>query len=168
MIRMKEVIDNAIIIISLIVRKVNIILVNPPNVRIIKTLISRKRTNEDTTVTIIGIVLVLLRVIVNTPIVVYTIALNIATINIAIKNANPAKIPPIAPTIASPKFSAVISIEKSKKIAKASGSRNIKAKIVTVLISSNTPITILNALITLTINYHFHFGFQEKNFDILN
>jgi len=104
---MKEVIENAIIIISLIMRTVNIILVNPPNVRIIKTLISRKRAKEDNTVAMIGIVLVRLRVIVNTPTVVYTMALNIATINIAIININSAIAPAIATRIASPKFSAV-------------------------------------------------------------
>ncbi len=163
---MKEVIDNAIIIIFIITRVVNIILDSPPNVRIIKTLISRKRTKAENIVTMIGIVLVLLSVIVNTPNVVYTMALNIATINIAIININPAIAAAIAPRIASAKFSAVYSNEKSKKINKASGSRNIKAKIVIVLISSNTPMTILNVLIKFIISFHFHFGFQEINFVI--
>jgi len=97
---MKEVIDRAIIIISLIIRKVNIILVNPPNDRSIKTLISRIRTKEDNTAIMIGMTLFLLRVIVNTPSVVYTTALNIATKIITIKNINPAIIPAIAPAIA--------------------------------------------------------------------
>ena len=159
---MKEVNENAMIIISLIKRKGNIILVYPPNVRNIKALISRKRVTEDNIAAIIGIVLVLLRVIVNTPIVVYIMALNIATINITIKNINPAKSPPIAPTIASLKFSAVISTEKLRRTAKASISINNKAKIVVVLKSSNTPITILNVLIIFIINFHLHFGFQGK------
>jgi len=147
-------------------RKINVILVNPPNVRIIRTLISRKRTKEDNTATMIGMTLFLLRVIVNTPTVVYTMALNIATINITIKYINPAIIPAIAPAIASPILSAVYSNEKSRKIYKASGSRNIKAKIVRVLISSNTPMTILNDFINFIINFHFLFGFQENNFAI--
>jgi len=140
--------------------------VNPPIERSIKTLISRIRTKEDNTATMIGMALFLLRVIVNTPSVVYIAALNIATINITIKYINPAIIPAITPAIASPIFSAVYSNEKSKKTTKASGSKNIKAKIVIVLISSNTPMTILKVLIKFIINFHFHFGFQEINFVI--
>ena len=165
---MKDATERAIIIISLIKRKGNIILVNPPNVRNTKALISRKRTNEDNIATMIGIVLVLLRVIVNTPTVVYKAALIIATKNIAIININPAKRPPIIPTITSPIFSTLISNEKLKRTAKDSGSINIRAKIVTVLISNNTPITILNVLIIFIINFHLHFGFQGNNFDIRN
>ena len=56
--------------------------------------------------------------------------------------------------------------DKSRKTYKASGSRNIKAKNVVVLISSNTPITILNVLIIFIINLHLHFWFQGNNFDI--
>ena len=165
---MKDATERAIIIISLIKRKGNIILVNPPNVRNIKALISRKRTNEDNIATMIGIVLVLLRVMVNTPIVVYKTALIIATKNIAIININPAKRPPTIATIASPIFSALTSNEKLKRTAKDSGSINIRAKIVTVLISNNTPITILNVLIIFIINFHLLFGFQGNNFDIRN
>jgi hypothetical protein len=151
---MKEVIENAIIIISLIVRNINIVLVNPPNVRIITALISRKRASEVIITAMMSIVLLLLRANVNDPIAVYNMKLNTPTINIPIKNANPASRPPIAPAIASPIFSAVISIEKLRATAKASGSRNTKAKIVRLLKRSNTPITILNGLINSIVNIH--------------
>ncbi len=160
---MKDAIDRAIIIISLIKRKGNIILVYPPNVRNTKALISRKRTNEDNIATMIGKVLVLLRVIVNTPIVVYKAALIIATIIIVKKNIKPAINPPTKPTIASPKFSVLTSIVKLNKTTKDSISKNNKAKIVPVLKSSNTPITILNVLIKFIINVHFHFRFKGLN-----
>jgi len=163
---MKDATERAIIIISLIKRKGNIILVNPPNVINTKALISRKRTTEDNIVTMIGIVLVLLRVMVNTPIVVYKTTLIIATKSIAIININEAKRPPITATIASAIFSTLISNEKLKRMTKDSGSMYIRAKIVTVLISNNTPITILNVLIIFIINFHLHFGFQGNNFDI--
>ncbi len=161
-------IEDAIIIISPIVRRVNIMLVNPPNVRTIKALPSRKRANEDIITAMINIVLLLLRANINEPITIYKMKLNTPTINIAIKNINPAKIPPITPTIASPIFSAVISIEKLRATAKASGSRNIKTKIVILLKRSNTPTTILHVLNISIINFHFHFGFQGNNFVIWN
>ena len=65
---MNKYIENTIIIISLIVRKVNIILVNPPEIRSVKALISRKRANEDIITAMINIVLLLLRASVNEPI----------------------------------------------------------------------------------------------------
>ena len=166
MIRMKDAIDSAIIIISLIERIGNIILVSPPKVRTIKARSPIKRAKEDNIAAMIGIVFFLLRVIVNTPTAVYTMALNIARINIAKKNINPAIKPAIAPAIASPMFPALISIPKLNITAKDSISRNNKAKIVTVLKSSNTPIIILNDLIKFIIYFHFHFGFQRNNIDI--
>ena len=142
-----------------------ILLVNPPNVRIIKALISRKRTNADIIETMIGIALVLLRVIVNTPINEYTMTLKIPTKIIAKKNINPATKEPTKPRITSPTFSALISIEKLKRMAKESISRNSNKKIVVVLMSNNTPITILNVLIIFIIDFHFYFRFREYILD---
>lgn len=161
-IRNRELIDNAIIIISLTICSGNIILVNPPNIRIIKALIPIKRANAEITEIMIGIVLVRLRVIVNTPNTVYMMALTIPTIIIAMKNINPAIKPATIPTMASVKFPALISIPKLKRTAKDSISRNNMAKIVTVLTSSNTPTIILKVLIIFMLSLHFHFRFREN------
>ena len=80
--------------------------------------------------------------------------INAPTMNIAIKNANPAKIPAIAPAIASPKLLAETSIEKLRIMAKESGSRNNKANTVVLLKSNNTPITILNVLDKSILRFH--------------